>query len=494
MLRLLHTFARNSRAAIDLASIMVGVLIVGIITAVALPVVFSAVPWAQDQATKQNLNTVAIAEAAHQSQYSGYGELKVLRAAQLMPDRKDVFVQANPAGTCWVGATQSPTGSVFWRSNASDTIGEYRDGKPIPDTSSCVAFTVMLAGLADVANGGDGSVAVTPPPTPLTTPAKLAAAEAAYFTANGSYSNSLPALDTAYGKPVLSSGEAAKVLLSPDPDYSNLVTDGSFETDTTGATRFPAVTGATFARVTAADAPEGGSYIRATQTTGGSLQVTTKSAYLDGAGAYTIPAVAGKRYTLSLMGRASFATNLRVQVQFYNAAGTALSTAVTTGTDITSAVGTWARMGGSLASDSPTNTASMRVMVGSVNWGGVGTTIDIDAVTVNIGYHVDVISGSKVFYLPTYFTTRKQGWLAVIRNTDGSTDYLSSENTTAQQFFPKTADVWAAPSGGTVVVSGTTLFPVNLTPWAGAIGLGIGSTTDQTKWFEFKNQAWTIKP
>jgi hypothetical protein len=55
---------RNEEGAIDLASIMVGIIVIGLIGGVIAATVFAVIPWAQDNAAKQQLDAVNTAQSA----------------------------------------------------------------------------------------------------------------------------------------------------------------------------------------------------------------------------------------------------------------------------------------------------------------------------------------------------------------------------------------------------------------------------------------------
>jgi type II secretory pathway pseudopilin PulG len=55
----------NEDGAIDLASIMVGIIVIGLIGGVIAATVFAVIPWAQDNAAKQQLDSVASAQNAY---------------------------------------------------------------------------------------------------------------------------------------------------------------------------------------------------------------------------------------------------------------------------------------------------------------------------------------------------------------------------------------------------------------------------------------------
>jgi type II secretory pathway pseudopilin PulG len=56
---------RNEEGAIDLASIMVGIIVIGLIGGVIAATVFAVIPWAQDNAAKQQLDSIANAQSAY---------------------------------------------------------------------------------------------------------------------------------------------------------------------------------------------------------------------------------------------------------------------------------------------------------------------------------------------------------------------------------------------------------------------------------------------
>lgn len=63
----LRSILVNSKAAIDLASIMVGIIVIGLIGGVIAATVFAVIPWAQDNAAKQQLDSI------HTAQNAAYG-------------------------------------------------------------------------------------------------------------------------------------------------------------------------------------------------------------------------------------------------------------------------------------------------------------------------------------------------------------------------------------------------------------------------------------
>lgn len=72
---------KSSKAAIDLASIMVGVVIIGLVGGVIAATVFAVIPWAQDNAAKSQVAEVSNAQNAYAglsiAKVSGLGALSM---------------------------------------------------------------------------------------------------------------------------------------------------------------------------------------------------------------------------------------------------------------------------------------------------------------------------------------------------------------------------------------------------------------------------------
>jgi type II secretory pathway pseudopilin PulG len=111
--------------AIDLASIMVGVIIIGIIGGVIAAAVFGVIPWSQDKAASQNLDAVKTAESVQYAQSQDNGASgKYLDGADLGDATKTASktvllkptdtVAINTVGGDWAAISVSPqTGHVY---------------------------------------------------------------------------------------------------------------------------------------------------------------------------------------------------------------------------------------------------------------------------------------------------------------------------------------------------------------------------------------------
>jgi surface protein len=74
----LTTSLHTTRGAIDLASIMVGVLVLGIIAGVIAIAVFAVIPWAQNEAAKGDIESVRVAEAVYKASNGVFADEETL--------------------------------------------------------------------------------------------------------------------------------------------------------------------------------------------------------------------------------------------------------------------------------------------------------------------------------------------------------------------------------------------------------------------------------
>jgi len=125
----------STRAAIDLASIMVGIIVIGIIGGVIAATVFAVIPWAQDNAAKANLDNLASAQSA----YSGFAEsakyattATLANPGSIVPGGKALFKSdgkvssitgANDA--CYVAVAKSESGKFFFITNKNKKPVEF---------------------------------------------------------------------------------------------------------------------------------------------------------------------------------------------------------------------------------------------------------------------------------------------------------------------------------------------------------------------------------
>lgn len=144
MTRLNHLL-RRSRAAIDLVSIMVGVIVVSIVAGAIGTTVFAVIPWTQNQAAAQVLTEVVKAERAAKLPDSSqpltgkYLSSADMKTVGLFDAPAGVKIATDTPGTCFVAVSKSAAGRVFWVSSDDPAPRLYLD-----ETSSCADLPGMV--------------------------------------------------------------------------------------------------------------------------------------------------------------------------------------------------------------------------------------------------------------------------------------------------------------------------------------------------------------
>ncbi|KQO98290.1 putative Ig domain-containing protein [Leifsonia sp. Leaf264] len=172
MLRLLRLL-RNPRAAIDLASIMVGVIVIALVGSIISATVFGVIPWSQREAAKQDLATVRVAESLAKmlpeagGKYLEYGILSTA-PVDLIEHKTTLDVTTDTDGTCWVAAIRSGDGSFFYTTSQSPTVRDYKSEADSTHADFCAPLLRPLKDvIAGIALPGDD---FTPPPPPPVLP------------------------------------------------------------------------------------------------------------------------------------------------------------------------------------------------------------------------------------------------------------------------------------------------------------------------------------
>jgi type II secretory pathway pseudopilin PulG len=136
---------QSSKAAIDLASIMVGVIIIGLIGGVIAATVFAVIPWSQDKAAKQQLESVHTAENAFfglssdpstdltNGKKNSFATSTELASAGLLAENSAVYCVASAGTNNYTAYVKSASGKIFKATNANKT--------PVVDTTGTDCFS-----------------------------------------------------------------------------------------------------------------------------------------------------------------------------------------------------------------------------------------------------------------------------------------------------------------------------------------------------------------
>ena len=148
---------RDEDGAIDLASIMVGIIVIGLIGGIIAATVFAVIPWSQDNAAKQQLDSVASAESAYvglstQGSAASFGDANDLLNKNLFnAANAGVKIEKTGSGNTshYGAADRSASGKYFY---ITDTMTQ-----PTGVSADPTATDGVLNGVSLTAAGWTGS-------------------------------------------------------------------------------------------------------------------------------------------------------------------------------------------------------------------------------------------------------------------------------------------------------------------------------------------------
>lgn len=163
----------NEEGAIDLASIMVGVIVIGLIGGVIAATVFTVIPWSQDNAAKQQLESIHTAQNAYfgltsdpsrplaaEEQRNSFTNSAGLATANLLSEGTNYCATPISGGKDYRAYAKSASGKVFTATNSN------KRAVPVTEviTDDCSALSPANIGVGS--GSGDGPAAyVDPTPT-----------------------------------------------------------------------------------------------------------------------------------------------------------------------------------------------------------------------------------------------------------------------------------------------------------------------------------------
>ncbi|QNE48712.1 hypothetical protein F1C58_16775 (plasmid) [Glaciihabitans sp. INWT7] len=167
-MRAIRASLGSARGAIDLASIMVGVLVIGVIGSVIAVSVFAVIPWAQNSAAQQSLGSVRTAESVAFVKgdlvvpHRGYFTMSELVAAKLIQASDRTVVAVDTDHGCYVAVSRSATGKDFFSTSSSAEVAPF--DSDVTDTVLGCVTDIRTAMDSLPASGGSGAVVIPPAP------------------------------------------------------------------------------------------------------------------------------------------------------------------------------------------------------------------------------------------------------------------------------------------------------------------------------------------
>jgi type II secretory pathway pseudopilin PulG len=141
---------RNENGAIDLASIMVGIIVIGLIGGVIAATVFAVIPWSQDNAAKQQLDSLVSAESAYfglsadnppalpeGAKTNSFGNSTELASANLMGTGPNYCVVTPANGATYTAYSKSASGAIFQATDKNSKAEPFSGSIPDPLPADC---------------------------------------------------------------------------------------------------------------------------------------------------------------------------------------------------------------------------------------------------------------------------------------------------------------------------------------------------------------------
>lgn len=154
---------RNEYGAIDLSSIMVGIIVIGLIGGVIASTVFVVIPWAQDNAAKQQLDSVVSAESAYfglsannppalpaGAKANSFANSTELATAQLLGNGPNYCAITTVDGKGYTAYSKSASGAVFTVTDKNSKADRFDGSVPDPLPADCQFLAGGNATLPDV--------------------------------------------------------------------------------------------------------------------------------------------------------------------------------------------------------------------------------------------------------------------------------------------------------------------------------------------------------
>ena len=136
----IQSLFRDEEGAIDLASVMVGIIVIGLIGGLVAATVFMVIPWTQDKAAKQQIDSVVSAQSAYKGLSStippslpaghaanSYGSSDQLEEANLLKKGVKYCTVSTDSGNGYAIFTRSDSGKI-WTATDKKTAPEVFSG------------------------------------------------------------------------------------------------------------------------------------------------------------------------------------------------------------------------------------------------------------------------------------------------------------------------------------------------------------------------------
>jgi type II secretory pathway pseudopilin PulG len=110
---------KSSKGAVDLPSIIVGIIVVGVLAGITSVTVLGIIPWAQNNSARQALTSLSTAQNSYKQAYDVYGTQAQLVDKKLLAANDKTCSTISADGLTYASASKSTTGKMFANSSAT---------------------------------------------------------------------------------------------------------------------------------------------------------------------------------------------------------------------------------------------------------------------------------------------------------------------------------------------------------------------------------------
>jgi len=110
---------KSSKGAVDLPSIIVGIIVVGVLAGITSVTVLGIIPWAQNNSARQALTSLSTAQNSYKQAYDVYGTQAQLVDKKLLAVNDKTCSTISADGLTYSSASKSTTGKMFANSSAT---------------------------------------------------------------------------------------------------------------------------------------------------------------------------------------------------------------------------------------------------------------------------------------------------------------------------------------------------------------------------------------
>ena len=158
---------RHVQGAIDIASVLAGVVILGIVTSIAAASLAVVIPWVNDQAAAKDLSSLTVSESSARAGAAQFVPVDQLAPYGYHPSTGTAKIAFGPGNQCYVAVIQSQTGKLLYVTSRNISVRSVDPTGDAPDLST------------------ECSGATFPGPVGMTTAVKLAFSASTQFDLTG---------------------------------------------------------------------------------------------------------------------------------------------------------------------------------------------------------------------------------------------------------------------------------------------------------------------